>query len=92
MVHPVIEYGTEYSLHHNILINNNTTFDQYYKKIENIIVSRYDEGYDINVIPVFRIKVWNMDNMMNKHIRITKNARVILNPMDQQQKSSIPLL
>ena len=35
-----------------------------YKKIENILVSRYDEGYDIDVIPVFRVKVWNMDNMI----------------------------
>lgn len=64
MIHAVLEDNKEYSLHHNILITNNTTFDQYYKKIENILVSRYDEGYDIDVIPVFRVKVWNMDNMI----------------------------
>jgi hypothetical protein len=63
-----------FNLHHNILIRNDTCFDDYWNKIEDILENVYDEGYAIEGIPVVEINVWNMDLYANKKIKITKNA------------------
>lgn len=66
--------GQEFCFHHNVLITNNTTFEDYYKKVKDIITQNYDEGYPVDVIPSFKVMVWNMDNVKNKRIKITKNT------------------
>ena len=63
-----------FNLHHNILLKNNTTFEEYWNKIEDFLENNYDEGYAINGIPMIEINVWNMDLYANKKIKITKNA------------------
>jgi hypothetical protein len=63
-----------FNLHHNILIKNNTTFEEYWDKIKDIIMDRYEEGYAIEGIPMVEINVWNMDHLANKKIKITRNA------------------
>ena len=31
----------------------------------------FGEGYDISIIPMFKVRVWNGDNYLNKHIKIS---------------------
>jgi hypothetical protein len=73
-------FNKEYSFHHNVLINNNTTFDEYFEQVSNYIDMHYDEdnNYGVDVIPIFRIKVWNMDNHTNRNIKLTKTAGNII--------------
>lgn len=67
--------GEQFSFHHNILITNNTTFEEYYNLVKDIIVSNYDEGYPVDVIPLFRVMVWNMDHIRNNKIKLTSKAK-----------------
>jgi DNA polymerase type B, organellar and viral len=63
-----------FNLHHNILIKNDTTFYDYWNKIEDILENVYEEGYAMEGIPLIEINVWNMDLYANKKIKITRNA------------------
>lgn len=47
----------EYQKHCNVLIDNNTTFEQYYTKIKDIINQRYIENYAIDTVKFFRVLV-----------------------------------
>jgi len=49
--------GQEFNFHHNILLTNNTTFEQYYDKVKNIINTHFNDGYQIDVIEEFKIIV-----------------------------------
>jgi hypothetical protein len=70
-------HGSEYSFHHNVLITNKTTFDEYYNQVIDYRDSHYDsesdDNYGVDIIPAFKIKVWNMDHYLNKNIKINKN-------------------
>jgi hypothetical protein len=71
--------SAEYSFHHNVLITNNTTFDEYYNQVIDYIDLHYDSednSYGIDIIPAFKVKVWNMDNYLNKKIKINRNNTV----------------
>jgi hypothetical protein len=48
-----------FSFHHNILINNNTTFNDYYNVVKDVIINQYNKGaeYSTNIIPIFEILV-----------------------------------
>jgi hypothetical protein len=46
-----------FNLHHNILIKNNTTFEEYWNKIEDILENRYENGYAVEGIPMVEINV-----------------------------------
>jgi hypothetical protein len=48
-----------FNLHHNILIKNDTTFYDYWNKIEDILENVHDEGHAIEVegIPMIEINV-----------------------------------
>ena len=68
--------GIEFSLHKNVLVNNHTTLKQ-------ILQSNQDDIYKVNVagsdqdkndIYTFHVKVWNMDHLQNKDIKITRNS------------------
>lgn len=67
--------GQETSFHHNILINNNTTYQEYFNKVKDYINEIYGEyGYNIDVIPLFKVTVFNMDKIRNQNIKITKST------------------
>ena len=63
--------GHEYSFHHNVLINNLTSFQTYWNSVKDSIKSNFGEGYGVSVIPMFKVKVWNGDEVKNKHIKIS---------------------
>lgn len=72
-----INNGIEFNYHHNILINNLTTFEEYFDKVKDIIEVRYEDGYEININTDFKVIVWNMDDLVNKNIKITRTATTI---------------
>jgi hypothetical protein len=47
----------EFNYHHNILLTNNTTFDQYYEKVKDIIATHFNDGYQVDVVNSFKITV-----------------------------------
>ena len=69
-------YGREFSYHHNVLLTNNTTFEEYYHAIKDSITNDHGnnsvmpEGIPTDIV----VKVWNMDNYLNKRIKITKST------------------
>lgn len=84
--------GFEKGYHQNVLINNDTMFTEYFDQIkESKVIINYDEGYPVNVIPCFIIKVWNLDDVANREIQITKKAINIKNfkPMNKRNYSTI---
>lgn len=71
----VLVSDKEHSLHSNILINNDTTFEQYYEQVQKEL-DRYNNlahGYHNEQISRFVIKAWNVDNLRNKKIKQTYN-------------------
>jgi hypothetical protein len=60
----------EISFHQNILVDNNTTDIQYINKIIHRLVTLYDEQYLQEVVKMFTIKVWNMDEYANKSLKL----------------------
>jgi hypothetical protein len=65
-------HSSEYSFHHNVLLTNKTTFNEYYNQVIDYIDLHYDldNNFGLDVIPAFKVKVWNMDNYLNKKIKI----------------------
>ena len=66
----------EHSLHSNIFINNDTTFEQYYLTIRDQL-DRYNNlqhGYHNEQISRFVIKAWNVDHKKNLKIKQTFKA------------------
>ena len=76
IVSAIVDGGfAETSFHHNVYIDNNTTFENYLDKVKDYIETTYGEyGYNIDIIPTFKVRVFNMDLIKNKNIKITKNA------------------
>jgi hypothetical protein len=81
--------GHESNYHHNILITNNTTFDEYYNKVKDIIATHFDNGYQLDVVEGFKILVWNMDSLANKNIKITSSTIKNYKPGVQGHKTQI---
>ena len=69
-------YGREFSYHHNVLLTNTTTFEEYYHTIKDSITS--DHGCTSptpdSIVTDIIVKVWNMDHYLNKKIKITKST------------------
>ena len=68
-----------FSFHHNILINNNTTFERYYDQIKDNIENLHDNGYEINKVNKFKVLVTNADSNTydtNSKTKITKDATI----------------
>jgi hypothetical protein len=73
----VLVSDKEHSLHSNILINNETTFEEYYSFIKNEL-DRYNNlahGYHNELISRFIVKAWNVDNDRNKEIKQTYKVK-----------------
>jgi hypothetical protein len=71
----------EYFIHKNIIINNETSIDQYLSKIESSIKKLYDSGYEFSTFPIIRIKLFILEN---KKIGIKKSN---LSPIYIQRRS-----
>lgn len=67
----------EFSFHHNILITNSTSFNDYYNQVKDNITTLYDNGYPIDIITQFKVKVWNMDAIQNSKIKQGKKATIV---------------
>lgn len=72
----VLDNGQEHNLHSNILLDNQSTFFDYWlyisKELNNYINLEY--GYHNQTIIRYQVKVWNMDNLNNLKIKQTHNA------------------
>lgn len=71
----------EYFIHKNIIINNETSIDQYLSKIESSIKKLYDSGYEFSTFPIIRIKLFILEN---KKIGIKKSN---ISPIYIQRRS-----
>jgi hypothetical protein len=49
--------GVEFNYHHNVLITNNTTFEQYYNKVKDILSTHFKDGYPVDTVQLFKILV-----------------------------------
>jgi hypothetical protein len=61
--------------HHNVLITNTITFEEYWNSIKDSISRHY--SYDITEnggIPRFEIKIWSIDNYLNRNIKGNPNT------------------
>ena len=77
IVKAVINPKLSFMLHHNILLTNNTLFKEYYDKVEYNINKSYSNGgssFQVDSIPRFEILVWNMDDIRNTNIKLTKST------------------
>lgn len=73
-----LESGKEYNLHCNILITNETSFEDYYYYVSEDLANynNLQYGYHKTVETVLRYNVlcWNVDNLQNLKIKQTYNA------------------
>lgn len=79
--------NVEFNYHHNILLTNNTSFDQYYEKVKDIIATHFHKGYQMDIVNSFKIIVWNMDKIANKKIKITSTTVKNYKPGFQYSKA-----
>lgn len=75
----VLEDNRECNLHSNVLINNSTSFEEYYDSISNDLVNYSNLQYGYNNIPIvkFIVKVWDCSNLKNVKIKTTHKATTI---------------
>lgn len=60
----------EYAYHQNILINNKTTFNQYWDEVGPYIRDKYLSGnmsYSQTVVNRFKVLVWDASDLKNKN-------------------------
>lgn len=72
----ILATDKEHNLHSNILINNDTTFEDYYQEVQPEL-SKYNTlqyGYHNEIISRFVIKVWNVDHKKNLKIKQSYSA------------------
>lgn len=46
----------------------------YWNSVKDTIKQNFGSGYGVSIIPMFRVKVWNGDELKNKHIKISSRA------------------
>lgn len=67
----------EFNLHPNILIDNKTSRSEYFELVkEHINVENY--SYEDTSISTISVKVWNVDDLRNRQIKITKQGNSII--------------
>ena len=71
-----LESEQEHNLHCNILINNDTTFDEYYEYVSGDLSNYHNlqYGYHNEAVLRYNMLVWNADDLKNKKIKQTHNA------------------
>ncbi len=72
----ILATNQEHNLHCNILINNETTFEQYYDLVSNDLSNYYnlEYGYHNEEILRYIVLCWNVDHLKNQNIKQTYNA------------------
>jgi len=72
----VLEDFKEFNLHSNVLIDNDTSFTDYYNSLINELSSynNLEYGYQNLNIVRFTIKPWNCSDLNNLNIKITHNS------------------
>lgn len=67
----ILENSSEYSLHHNIYLNSNSNYKDYYNQVKENLELGYEEvGYRNDFIPYFKVRIWNLDNYLNNNIKL----------------------
>ena len=73
----IAEYDDcERSYHKNVLITNDTTFEQYWQEIKNYVHDKYLSGstsYAQSVVKVYKVIVWDVNHLRNKNIKIHRS-------------------
>ena len=63
--------GIQYNFHSNTLLTNNTTFEKYYSDVKSELNKHYsntsNQIYLNDRIPLFYVKVWNLDVVKNSN-------------------------
>jgi len=72
----VLEGNKEHNLHSNILLENDSSFEDYYEEISTELdnYNNLEYGYNNENIIRFVVKVWNCDNKNNLKIKMTHDA------------------
>ena len=65
-----ISNQNQFSLHNNFLINPTTTILDYYDHYKSHLRYLNKSNYDTFNINFINIKIWNMDDLKNKHIEL----------------------
>jgi hypothetical protein len=75
----ILENHKEVNLHSNVLINNLTSFEEYYDSISDDMdnYSNLQYGYNSQLIIKFIVKAWDVSNLKNVRIKTTHNAITI---------------
>lgn len=65
-----------FNFHPNVLINENTTFNDYYNQIKDHVNYLLEVGSasKLKKITTLDILIWDIDNEMNKHIQLHKES------------------
>src|SRR6266403_2157862 len=85
----VLETNKEHNLHSNILIENTTTFEEYYEEISYDLNNFYnlEYGYGDETIIRYIVKLWNCDLKENIKIKMTHDATKAGKPFNEYKKS-----
>ena len=72
----ILEDNREFNLHSNVLINKDTSFEEYYNSISDDLINYSNLQYGYNNLPIikFIVKVWDATNFKNVKIKTTHNA------------------
>ena len=65
---------SEFNFHHIVIIKNDSIFEDYYNAVKDIVNTHYEEGYPVDIIQSFKVRVWNVDMLENKDIKLTSSA------------------
>lgn len=74
----ILENNSEYSIHHNIYLNSNSNYKDYYNQVKDSLSSGYEEennGYRRDFIPYFKVRIWNLDNNLNNNIKLSIQSK-----------------
>lgn len=85
-----LESEQEHNLHSNILINNDTTFEEYYEHVSHQLSNYHNlqYGYHNEAVLRYNMLVWNADHLKNKKIKQTLNALTISNKSEKRSFST----
>jgi len=85
--------GQTYSLHKNVVINNKTTHKEYWNLIEDSIQQNYTKDYLIEVYPIIKLVIYNLDDKRNKNIAIhINNSNLSLQERWESIKKKYPFI
>lgn len=64
----------EFFIHHNVFVKPYMTFEEYWIEIEDDISGHYINGHPLDELVLFKVRVWNVDNYLNKNIQRNKSS------------------